>query len=454
VALPGIVATALQKPSYLASAMVMISSQRSNSELQPTDLTRLAEMKLNESLVNSEVHLVKSRELVERVVRELSRSDDGTMRVSGQSYGKQVLSLRNKLSVVPVKGSNVIRIDFKSAEADQAARVVNRVVDEYLAYHAEVHGTQSAMLPQFYEEQKRDLDKELREAEQALLAFTYETGLVAPADEISLSMRAQNEVRGTLREVATTISGTRESLEVLREQIAEQPELVKQAQSLEVSPTVKQLSTHLTDRRVDRVGLLQKYTEADRLARDNAQEINELESELEAEVAQRPTVVANELIRINPLRENLLREMLQKESRLREMSARQATLEEEERELGGRLLQLRKDAMEYEALQQEVKLRRDSYDLYLKRAQEARISQAMDKQRLVNVQVVQRPALPLPRADANQVTLSLSLIAGLLVGIAGAFGREYMSRSLRSEYDVQRHLGLPLLASIGDVEKR
>jgi uncharacterized protein involved in exopolysaccharide biosynthesis len=454
VALPGIVATALQKPSYLASAMVMISSQRSNSELQPTDLTRLAEMKLNESLVNSEVHLVKSRELVERVVRELSRSDDGTMRVSGQSYGKQVLSLRNKLSVVPVKGSNVIRIDFKSAEADQAARVVNRVVDEYLAYHAEVHGTQSAMLPQFYEEQKRDLDKELREAEQALLAFTYETGLVAPADEISLSMRAQNEVRGTLREVATTISGTRESLEVLREQIAEQPELVKQAQSLEVSPTVKQLSTHLTDRRVDRMGLLQKYTEADRLARDNAQEINELESELEAEVAQRPTVVANELIRINPLRENLLREMLQKESRLREMSARQATLEEEERELGGRLLQLRKDAMEYEALQQEVKLRRDSYDLYLKRAQEARISQAMDKQRLVNVQVVQRPALPLPRADANQVTLSLSLIAGLLVGIAGAFGREYMSRSLRSEYDVQRHLGLPLLASIGDVEKR
>ena len=454
VALPGIVATALQKPSYLASAMVMISAQRSDPEVQPTDLTRLAELKLNESLVNSEVHVVKSRELVERVVRELSRSDDGTLRVSGQSYGKQVLSLRNRLSVVPVKGSNVIRIDFKSAEAEQAARVVNRVVDEYLSYHAEVHGTQSAMLPQFYEEQRRDLSKELRAAEQELLEFTYETGLVAPGDEIALAMRSRNEVKGTLREVATTISGTEEALEVLREQIAEQPELVKQAQSLEVSPTVKQLSTHLTDRRVDRVGLLQRYTEADRLARDNAEEIAELESELEAEVAQRPTVVANELIRINPLRENLLRELLEKESRLREMRARQAVLEEEERELGGRLLQLRKDAMEHERLQQEVKARRESYQLYLKRAQEARISQAMDKQRLVNVQVVQRPALPLPRADANQVTLSLSLIAGLLVGIAGAFGREYMSRSLRSEYDVQRHLGLPLLASIGDVDRR
>ncbi len=454
VALPGIVATALQKPSYLASAMVMISSQRSDPEVQPTDLTRLAEMKLNESLVNSEVHVVKSRELVERVVRELARSDDGTLRVSGKGYGEQVLSLRNRLSVVPVKGSNVIRIDFKSGQADQAARVVNRVVDEYLAYHAEVHGGQAAVLPQFYEEQQRGLGKELRAAEQALLDFTYETGLVAPVDEIALAMRSQNEVKATLREVATTISGTEEAIDVLREQISEQPELVKQAQSLEVSPTVKQLSTHLLDRKVDRVGLLRRYTEADRLAQDNAQEIAELEEELDEEVAQRPTIVANELIRINPLREGLLKEMLERESKLREMRARQAILEEEERDLGGRLLQLRKDTMEYERLQQEVSLRRESYQLYLKRAQEAKISRAMDEQKLVNVQVVQRPALPLPRADANRVTLSLSLIAGLLVGIAGAFGREYMSRSLRSEHDVQRHLGLPLLASIGDIDDR
>ena len=454
VALPGIVATALQKPSYLASAMVMISTQRSDPEVQPTDLTRLAQMKLNESLVNSEVHIVKSRELVERVVRELARADDGTLRVSGQSFGKQVLSLRNRLSVVPVKGSNVIRIDFKSGQAEQAARVINRVVDEYLSYHAEVHSNNGAVLPQFYEEQKRDLGKELRTAEQQLLDFTYETGLVSPVDEIALAMRTHNEVGATLREVATTIAGAQEAVETLREQIAEQPELVKQSQSLEVSPTVKQLSTHLLDRQVDRVALLRRYTEADRLVQDNAEEIEDLSEQLEQEVSERPTIVANELIRINPLRENLLREMLEKESRLREMRARQALLEEEERELGARLLQLRKDQMEHERLQQEVTLRRESYQLYLKRAQEARISRAMDERNLVNVQVVQRPALPLPRADTQRVTLSLSLIAGLLVGIAGAFGREYMSRSLRSEYDVQRHLGLPLLASIGDIEKR
>jgi len=454
VALPGIAATALQQPSYLASAMVMISTQRSDPEMQPTDLTRLEQVKLNESLVNSEVHVVKSRELVERVVRELARADDGTLRVSGQSFGEQVLSMRNRISAVPVKGSNVIRVDFKSAQAEQAARVVNRVVDEYLAYHAEVRGNNAALLPQFYDEQKRDLGKDLQAAEQALLDFTYETGVVAPADEITLTMRAHSNVKATLREVGAGIAGSEERVEALREQIVEQPELVKQAQSLEVSPTVKQLSTHLTDRHVNRAGLLRRYTESDRLVRDNAEEIEDLEGQLEREVAQRPTIVANELIRINPVRENLLREMLEREGKLRELRARQATLEEEDREMGARLLQLRKGAMQFDRLHQEVSLHRDSYQLYLKRAQEARISRAMDERRLVNVQIVQRPALPLPRADTQRVTLSLSLIAGLLVGIAGAFGREYMSRSLRSDYDVQRHLGLPLLASIGDIEKR
>jgi len=454
VALPGIAATALQQPSYLASAMVMISTQRTDPEMQPTDLTRLEQIKLNESLVNSEVHLVKSRELVERVVREMSRSDDGTMKVSGGSFGKQVLSLRNRISVIPVKGSNVIRVDFKSSEPEQAARVVNRVVDEYLAYHAEVHGSGSSMLPQFYDEQKRDLGKDLNSAEQALLDFTYETGIVAPVDEIALTMRAHSEVKATLREVAAGISGSEERVETLREQIVDQPELVKQAQSLEVSPTVKQLGTHLVDRHVNRAGLLRRYTESDRLVRDNAEEIVDLEGQLQNEVAQRPTIVATELIRINPVRETLLRDMLEREGRLRELRARQATMEEEDREIGARLLTLRRDAMQYDRLLQNVSLQRESYQLYLKRAQEARISRAMDERRLVNVQVVQRPALPLPRADTQRVTLSLSLIAGLLVGIAGAFGREYMSRSLRSDYDVQRHLGLPLLASIGDIEKR
>src|SRR5262249_46556834 len=62
VALPGLIATVLRKPSYVASAKVMISTQRSDPTLQPTDLTKLETIQLNESLVNSEVHVIGSRD--------------------------------------------------------------------------------------------------------------------------------------------------------------------------------------------------------------------------------------------------------------------------------------------------------------------------------------------------------------------------------------------------------
>jgi hypothetical protein len=277
---------------------------------------------------------------------------------------------------------------------------------------------------------------------------------VAPEAEILATVRQTSELGSMIREVTMGIAGIEERVRTVRDQIGQQPELVKQSQSLEVNPIITQLSSHVLDREVDRVALLRRYTEEDRLVRDNAAEIAQLESKLDFEKRENPTVVAHELIRANPIRQELLRELLDKESRLRELRARQVTLEDERDRVNRRMVSLRQNSVDFQRLEQDVKHRREMYELYVKREQEARISQAMDERKLVNVDVVQRPGLPLPRADAQTVTRMLSVIAGLLVGIAGAFGREYITRSLRSEYDVTRHLGLPLLASIGEIPKK
>ena len=262
-----------------------------------------------------------------------------------------------------------------------------------------------------------------------------------------------NDMNGALRDVNTNIAGMEERLRVVRDQIAAQPEVVKRSQSMEVNPVVTQLTTQLVDREVDRVTLIRKYTDKDRHIRDNTEEISDLQARLDSEVRDRPTIVSHQLYDTNPIREERLRVLLDLESSLREQRARQATMDEDLSRATRRLVSLRQKSVEYDRLEGEAKHRRDTYELYVKRLQEARISQAMDEQRLVNVDVVQRPALPLPRTGTQGVALMLSIIAGLVVGLAGAFGREYLGRSLRSEYDVGRHLGLPLLATISEVPK-
>jgi uncharacterized protein involved in exopolysaccharide biosynthesis len=454
IALPGVLTTVLKRPEYVASAKVMVSTQRSDPTIQPTDVTRLETIQLNESLVNSEVHVINSRDLLEQVVRTLATSSngDGMPHSDGKStFGEQVLKMGINLGVTPIKNSNVIQIDYHSSDQGAATRIVNRVVDEYLAYHAQVHGNKG--LPRFYDEQRRELEHRLRKAEGELLEFTDSEGVVSPAEEIVGSIRTVNELQSVLRDVSANISGAEEHIRAVRDQIALQPEVVKRSQYLEMNPVITQLSTQLVDRQVDRVTLLRKYTDKDRHVRDNAEEIADLQTQIAAEARERPTIVAHQLFRTNPIREERLRDLLDHESQLRELRARQATLEEEMSRANRRLATLRRVSVQYDRLEREVKNWRDTYELYVKREQEARISDAMDEQKLVNIDVVQRPALPLPRADTQRVTVLLSLVAGLIVGIAGAFGREYLSRSLRSEYDVSRHLGLPLLASIGETPK-
>jgi succinoglycan biosynthesis transport protein ExoP len=450
-----VLTTVLRKPEYLASAKVMVSTQRTDPMVQPTEMTRLDTIQLNESLVNSEVHVITSRDLLDQVVRALSASNNGDglphSDAARGTFGEQILRLGRNLGVTPIKNSNVIQIDYRAGDPTAAARIVNRVVDEYLAYHAQVHGYKG--LPRFYDEQRRDLERRLRKAETELADYADSEGVVLPTEEIAANIRTVSELQGVLREVSANISGSEARILAIRDQIALQPEVVKRSQYLELNPVITQLSTQLVDRQVDRVTLLRKYTEKDRHVRDNAEEIAELQAEIDAEMREHPTVVAHQLFRTNPIREDRLRDLLERESQLREMRARQATLEEELSRSTRRLATLRRASVQYERLEREVKSWRDAYELYVKREQEARISDAMDEQKLVNIDVVQRPALPLPRTDTQRITVLLSLVAGLVVGLAGAFGREYLSRSLRSEYDVGRHLGLPLLASIGDTPK-
>lgn len=455
VALPGLIVAATRKPSYTATAKVIISTQRSDPTLQPTDVTKLENIQLNESLVNSEVHVINSRDMLEKVVRSLATSGDGSappnLDPKSRPFGQQVLSMTASLTITPVKNTNVIQIDYKASDQSAATLVVNRVVDEYLAYHAAVHGNKG--LSRFYDEQRQTLEQRLHKAEDALIAFAENEGIVDPKSEIEASVRMLGEVSSSLRDVTTSIAGAEERIRAIRDQLASQPEVVKRSQYLEVNPVITQLTTQLVDRQVDRVTLLRKYTEKDRHVRDNADEITELQSEIDTQTRDHPTMVSHQLFRTNPIREDRLRTLLDLESSLREMRAREAMLDEELSRANRHLVTLREKGVEYDRLDEEVKNRRETYELYVKREQEARISQAMDEQKLVNVDVVQRPALPLAVSATQKVSAALSLIAGLVVGLAGAFGREYLGRSLRSESDVGRHLGLPLLATIGEIPK-
>lgn len=458
VALSGLLAVLSRGPQFAARGTVMITTDRADVTIQPTEANSLALLKLNESIVNSEVHVIKSRELLEQVVRglALARAGGNVMNIAHAADRNEQISARamriaNRLKVTPIRNSNVIEIRFGSGDASQAAQVVNRIIDEYLAFHAMVHSQQG--LSGFYEEQSAILMQNLRRAEDSLSEYALREGIVSPREEIGAAVSSVAAMEAELRTRNAAIAGTEEKLRVVREQLAAQPETVRRVQHLEVNPVVKQLRDHLIDREVDRVALLQKYTDQHRYVRDNLAEIEELSAKLDRATVEEPLSVSSETFSANPVYEARLGALLDLEAKLRENRARKLALEEDLARTRRQLVSLKQRALEFERLDQEVKRQRAAVDLYIKRGQEAQLEDAMDQRRFVNVAVVERPALPLERTDDRKVPLMLAIISGLAVSLGGAFGLEYLNRTLRFERDVERYLGLPVLGTVADAKK-
>jgi uncharacterized protein involved in exopolysaccharide biosynthesis len=277
--------------------------------------------------------------------------------------------------------------------------------------------------------------------------------VVSPDAEIQAAVGGVSQVEASLRTKISQIAGVEEKVRVIRDQLAEQPSVVKRTQYLEVNPVVRQLRQNVVNREVDRVSLLRKYTDNSRYVRDNAEEIADLKSRLERAERDEPTVVSSEVFSANPVYEARLNKLLELEAKLKENRARKLSLEEELARGKRQLVQLKQKALEFNRLDQEVKRYETSLELFRKREQEARIGDAMDQERLVNVQVVQRPGLPLPEEDNRNTTAMLALISGIVVSLGGAFGLEYVNRTLRFERDVERYLGLPVLAAVSDTER-
>jgi len=100
-------------------------------------------------------------------------------------------------------------------------------------------------------------------------------------------------------------------------------------------------------------------------------------------------------------------------------------------------------------LLREVDTRKENLGLYKKRAEEARISDAMDERKFGNAYILERASLPLPSANRSAFLLmTLTVVAAMGIAIAAAFGLEYLNKTLRNEDDIEEQIGLPVLATI------
>jgi uncharacterized protein involved in exopolysaccharide biosynthesis len=249
-----------------------------------------------------------------------------------------------------------------------------------------------------------------------------------------------------LKETDSLIRETEQKIATLDDQLKQQKATISSGQSITVNPVYEQIRGKITQLELERDGLLQRYTADDRLVRDKEAEIAELKKKL---ATVKETAVGSENITLNDVHRRILNELLASRVQLRALNEKKINLTRQVGTYSMTAADKKRKGFEYDRLLREVNNKKENLDLYKKRAEEARISDAMDERKFSNAYILERATVPLPRADYNALLLmAITIVVAMGIAVAAAFGLEYLNKTLRNEDDIEEQIGLPVLATI------
>lgn len=485
----GAILTAVLQPNlYDASMKILVQPDRPNPVVNPEGaaLPPLNSTVTEEEL-NSEVALLKSRDLLEQIVvicglqhpkqhllglgflgeilpakpiaapetssspyrlvsdvKESKPPGSGGTRSARENVAiaGAVLELDKDLKADVVKKSNLIEAAYASPDPQLAARVLSILASLYLEKHVEVHRPRGAF--DFFQRETEKYRQQLSDAEQRLKSFDRDSGVVSATAEKELTLQKLADFQVVLSQTNAAIAETQERTRVLEHEMQSTPtRMVTQVRDADDGLLVSQLKANLLNLEQKRTELLTKFEPTYR----SVQEVDAEIAQVKAAIAEKSQIHEQTTDR-DPTYEWTRGELAKANADLASLKARaqvtNAAVEHYEqvaRELGSQ-------EVEQDDLVRTIKATEESYLLSLRKEEEARISDALDRGRMLNVAIAEPPTVPaLPSNHRLRIVL-FGFIFAILASAGLAFAAEHTDPTFRTPGEVGSILNIPVLASI------
>jgi uncharacterized protein involved in exopolysaccharide biosynthesis len=158
---------------------------------------------------------------------------------------------------------------------------------------------------------------------------------------------------------------------------------------------------------------------------------------------------------VNPIHQALEIELAKQEAELAGIEARRQTLDQQSSIHSQQLMKLGNATATHDDLVRTQKETEDNYLLYAKKAEEARIAESLDQQKISNVAIAETPTVPhLPSKPNVRLNLALGVMLAAFLSLGLAFAAEYFSggagpavETVSQVSDLEDLTSLPVLAT-------
>ena len=427
VAVTGAVWTLLQTPIYQASATVQIEPELPKV-LNMQEVTSTGQGSIE--YYRTQYALMTSRPVLQNAIEALKRENDTAALAALGAGSDPRVKHAGTLAVEPVRNTQLVLVTFQHSDPVLAAKVATTVAQAYVKYNldAKLKGTRDALA--WLNEQMSGLRGKVEESSTALQNYRVKAGILGIQEQRTLTAQKAQEVNRSHLEAQAQRLSLEGKLNALN-RIAKEQDTTENLSTAVDDPLIRKLKTELAELQVQRSKLLQTYKERHPEVLKVDAQIQQMTQRLEAEIGK------------------ALRSL---ETEYRVAKAREDSLLSAVTRLRAEGQQLNEKEIQYGALQREQESNQQLYEAVLKRVKETGVQGGLDSN---NARVVEEAVLPTtPIRPRKKLGLLLSLAAGLALGIGAAVTIEYFDTSVKSPEDIERVLGLPVIAVVPAFEPR
>ncbi|THF63666.1 chain length-determining protein [Pseudothauera nasutitermitis] len=396
---------------------------------------------------------ILSRTLITRPnVEKLIGMADLDLEVRSAAERERLIAeLTRRLEVRAAGRDNLFTLAFQDGDPQRAQRVVQALLSLFVESGLVSKRQDTDAARRFIEEQIRNYEIKLTEAENRLKEFRLRN--MALMDAGGLDYVGQlGGVRAQLEQARLELREAINSRDALQRQMqGEDPVLLPQ------TPNGSGVSIPEIDGRIDALrknldGLLQRYTESHPDVIGTRRVIEDLEAQKVSEIEARRQTGGGQFgsIHSNPVYQQLKLVLSETEARVASLQARVGEYE-------ARLAQLRATAEQQPKLEAELaQLNRDyevhkrNYESLVQRRESANISVQMDAQSgVAEFRVIDPPSLPIKPAAPNRVLLMIAAAFGALgAGVALTFLISQLRPTFADSRALREFTGIPVLGTV------
>lgn len=438
---------------YEADTQILVKHRRADevvsTDASSRDLENSTDVPTEREL-NTEISLLRSQDLLQSVVKDLGLDKRETHRwdVLFPWHNEQwridraTRNLQDGLKITEVPQSNLIHIAYRSRNPELASAILRGLNKQYLEKHLTVY--RPAGVFDFFHQQTQHYQQELEQAEQQLAGYDLAKNSSDPELEKDILVRKAGEFEGSLRETESEVADTEKRINELQSEMSRTPaRLTTQVTSGDNPQLLANLKSSLADLETRRTDLLTKYQPTYRLVQDVDKQIADLKATIAAQGQAPVKEVSNAQ---NPTYLLLQSELVKANADLTGYQAKARATAPVVDAYQQQALTIDQKGIQREDLLRNIKDAEQNYTLYLQKQEQARISDALDKSRILNVAVAEAPVVPSFPVYSPLLLILAATIVALMLSIAATFVSDYFDPTFRTPEEIAGVMDLPVLA--------